>query len=579
MTLIKLRQKRKPNLIEGKFKTLLYVSIFGWLILLIGQVVDNVLAGNFLNEEGLAAVQILIPFSTFISALGAFTGTGFAVKFSHLKGKGDERGANQVVGLGLIFTLLLGIITSLLMFFLKEQMLSLFAMSDKVKEYASSYYDWYVGIAIVQPVFILIFKVVSQDGDPLWTVLSSVIQVAVNFVLSAILIKYIGIAGLSIGSFASISLSIVIVSIHFFTKKNSIHIRFTTNMKLLKDPLIFGFPQLVGNISIAIVNLLLNMVITKNFGDAYLASFTIIGFVSNLKLVFGCIADSMGAFLSTAKGSKNNDDINLCFKLLKKYCVIISIIMTVLIMALSLVIPMLFNVQPNSNQYVYSYMSCLIIAPVFICYAFTINLGCSYVALGKPHITLINQIVSAFVFPIIMPILFAYCFHDYYGIIAGYAVAAFFSILVMSIALAIIHKPHKVFIAPKIEEKQFSEDLYLDDEYIPATREDIINKLKQYNVEEKPLNELISIYDEACQVIRKKNPDKVVTVRLTFSISENQIKLFAKNNGRILSSEEKQEEIDNHKTEHMTLNYIYESNAINMSTMISFNYQQIIINR
>ena len=47
----------------------------------------------------------------------------------------------------------------------------------------------------------------------------------------------------------------------------------------------------------------------------------------------------------------------------------------------------------------------------------------------------------------------------------------------MAIALAIIHKPHRVFIAPDIDEQQFAVDLFVNDEYIPIAREEIITNL------------------------------------------------------------------------------------------------------
>lgn len=40
-----LKLNKKVNLIESKFKSLLYVGIIGWLVLLVGQVIDNILAG------------------------------------------------------------------------------------------------------------------------------------------------------------------------------------------------------------------------------------------------------------------------------------------------------------------------------------------------------------------------------------------------------------------------------------------------------------------------------------------------------------------------------------------------------
>lgn len=224
-------------------------------------------------------------------------------------------------------------------------------------------------------------------------------------------------------------------------------------------------------------------------------------------------------------------------------------------------------------------MSVIIIAPVFICYSFTITLGSSYSAIGKPLITVINQLIANLILPISLPIIFALSFNNYYGIIIGISVSAILSIAIVSIGLAIIHKPHKVFLPPVTEEIQFSENLYITDENIPLARENILSKLTINQIEDKPKQELIDIFDEACLILKKYNPNKVVAVRLTFCISKDKIRLISKNTGRILSKEEKLNEIKNNRNDHITLNTIYESSAINMSTMISFNSQLTIINR
>lgn len=577
MSLSKLFTK-KPNLIEGKFRTLLVVSLFGWLILLVGQVIDNILAGNILGEAGLSAVQIVAPFLTVISAIASFAGMGFAVKFSHLKGAGKDDDANKIVGLGILFTVAISIVMALLMFFLKEQLLSLFNMSPQVKEYAYQYYDWYIGIAIAQPFYVLIFKIVGQDGDPLWTVLSSISQVVVNFVLSIILINIMGIKGLSLGSFISIVVSLIILCFHFLSKSNSIKIRFTLDLRKLKDPAMFGFPALLGNLSLAIVNICLNAYIAKFFGDTYLASFTLVCFVVNLKLLFSCISDNLSAFLSTAKGSNNNEEIKLCFKLLKKYCTIVSIIASVLVMSLCMVLPMMFKIVPSSPQYVYSYSACLIIAPVFICFAFTMNLGNAYTAIGKPKVTIINQIIANLITPILFPILFAFLMDSFFGIIIGYATSAAISIAIMAISLAIIHKPHRVFVVEENDEKQFAVDVFLVEEDIKLKREEIVSNLTTYEIEEVTKEKVLGLYDETCQIVHRNNPNKLVTCRFTYCVKDNQIRILQKNNGRILSIEEKQNEL-NRKEEHETVNLFYDLNAISLTTMISFNSQVIIVNR
>lgn len=371
---------------------------------------DNIYAGNFLNEQALAAVQIIAPFDAFVTCVSLLASNGFAIRFSNLQGKGEKERAYKIVGLGVEFGFIVGAIVAILFACLKPQLLGMFNLSPEVYAYASGYFDFYIGVAIIEPIAFLLTRLVAIDGDPVVGVCADIGQVLLNAIISGILVRKIGIMGLGVGTLVSVAANGLIVVIHFFRKTNSVKFRLSKDIKEIGIPLKLGMGPALSSLFSALVAGILNSYIIKHFGDAYLASYSVVTFIIGFRALFVCIPSSMGGFLSTANGMKNVNDLKKCFKFETKWCINITLIASAIMCALATLIPNLFGITSASSQYEYSVLATYIIAPAFIFYGTMALIGNTYMSLEKPAFSIISTIFANFIFATIFPIIFATAF-------------------------------------------------------------------------------------------------------------------------------------------------------------------------
>lgn len=562
------KRNKNPNLIAKKFHSVLLIGILGWIVFLIGEVIDNIYAGNFLDSDALSAVQVVIPFYSIIGFVGILFSLGFGLKFSTLMGRGEKEKAYGVAGESLILSIVSGVIIFLIMFFFKKQLLGIFNLTDSVYNYASQYYDWYCGIAIIYPIFSSIYFFASQDGDALWTLLSDISSVVSNIIISGILVKTMGITGLGLGTFVSISISAIVVAVHYFTKRNSIRFKIHFSFREIGECIKLGSGSSLGTLFIAVVDIVINAFIVRQFGDVYLNTYTIINFILNFANLFLCVPQSAGGFSGGAYGSKNNSDLKYCVKLEIKWTIILAIISSILMCAVCLLIPKFFGIS-DPTQFEYSYKTTLIIAPTFIFTALMTTIGSIYAAQEKALIGVIAELMANLVFPIVFPIAFSYAF-GFYGFITGFAVSAVLSLIITIILLKIMNKSHRIFEYPEVDEYQFSVDSYIDHDSNKKMLAKIEEEFLNHGVSKRELVYVVGMLEDSFNTVIKNNPNKKVVNRITLCISDKTIRIINKNNGRILSQEEKKQTLADNNNYYFQIFANYAD--LTWNKLVSYNY-------
>lgn len=568
---------KKADIINHKYLAILLVNILGWLVFLLGTILDNIYAGNFLNEQALAGVQIIAPFDAFITCISLLASNGFAIRFSNLLGKGEKEKAYKVVGLGFEFGLFIGVIIAIILGVFKNQLLGLFNLSPEVYAYASDYLNFYIGVAIIEPVAFLLTRLVATDGDPLVGIIADIGQVLLNAIISGILVRKIGIVGLGVGTLVSVAANGLIVFIHFFRKSNSVKFRFSANFKELGVPIKLGMGPALSSLFTAIVSAILNSFIISRFGDGYLASYSVVSFMIGFRALFICVPNSMSGLLSTANGMKNVSDLKKLFKLETKWCVIVTLVVSGLMCGIATLLPLLFGITKSSSQYQYSVLATYIIAPTFIFYGFMALIGNTYMSLEKPTFSIISTIFANLIFATIFPIIFA-SVYGYIGIIIGSAVSIVVSCILMVIGITLINKPHKVFVTPKVDEVQFSIDCYLTKENVANTIDIVMEKLKENNVEDSSRIMAVGLIEDFLYGVPLLNK-KIVENRLTVAIGEKEIRIMDKHNGIIISSKEKEHIAKHELSDWVYLSRAYNQGEVNHGVLTSFVNLCYVVNR
>ena len=110
---------------------LIFVSIYG--------VVDGLFVSNFAGEEALAAVNLMFPFLMILATFGFMMGSGGSALVSKTLGEKDKDRANRYFSMIVYFNILIGIICSVLGFFLSETVAIFFKAEGITLDYCILY--------------------------------------------------------------------------------------------------------------------------------------------------------------------------------------------------------------------------------------------------------------------------------------------------------------------------------------------------------------------------------------------------------------------------------------------------------
>lgn len=532
-----MKSKKKPKLVEHKVKLLIITSILGWLVYIIGAIADSIFAGAQC-EEALAAVEVVAPFYSFIMFIPFIFCDGAAILFSNAIGKGESKEAHKLYGLGLLGTMVVAAITAVCMWVFKDNFLEAFIdreLEATVYQYASEYYNWFIGVAIVYPLYGYTYRLIAEDAEVIWTLASDIVQMAVNLVLSAVLINVMGISGLGLSTFIAVALSGVVAWFHLFYKKNNVRLNFKFSFKNLWQMVILGAGKSLSVLFVAIVDLVLNAFISSHFGVTLLACYAVVNLAISLGELFSSVSSSISGFITISNAQNNNDEIKNLMKYGFKWEVGICLFFTVVFCAFCWAIPSIYGIDSSSTEiFRYSWLAVLIISITYVFYGLVNMYGSYYSSLEKPLVSIISQTLLQFVFPVALSIILSLILNDFMGVIIGIAISSPLSFLVTILYLIKTNKSHKIVEYPVCNETQFSYNLALNDEEIIMVRDLIGEKLKEIN-EEKFAVRTMAVVEDLLFLIKKQNADskKPIMDKITICVGENTIRVLNKDSGKI----------------------------------------------
>ena len=215
-------------------------------------------------------------------------------------------------------SIILGIITSLvlwvLLFAVEEPMLYFFGADEELIILCKEYL---LPVKISAPVFVftqILSSFLRNDNNPKLATIAVVIGGIFNIFFDWFLVFYcnIGIMGAGIATCACAFVSILVMCIHFFTKRNTLKLTFKNNIFVhFKNIIINGFSTFIVDLAMGILNVFFNRQILRYFDYNALSIFAII---INIATFVQCCGYGIGQacqpLLSENFGAKNYKRVN-----------------------------------------------------------------------------------------------------------------------------------------------------------------------------------------------------------------------------------------------------------------------------
>ena len=384
---------------------MVFTSIYG--------IVDGLFISNVEGDTAFSAVNLIIPVTMAIGAIGFMFGAGGSALVSKTLGEGDKDKAQSIFTAIVIINAAVGFAISVLTFIFVEQIVTLLGATPEMKDYAVKYGRIILigEIAFMTQNLFQNFFIVAER--PHLGFIVTVGAGVTNMILDAVMVAVmrLGVEGAAIATVISQVVGSVIPII-YFAKKNTSLLRFRKpafRTDYISKTVTNGFSEFLSNVSASFVSMVYNKQLMSYRGQDGVTAYGIIMYASFIfAAVFIGYAIGTAPIIGYNYGAQNHDELKNVFKKSMILNFATGIIMTTLSVVFARLLCSIF-VGYNPALLDFSAQAMRIFSIGFIFMGLNIFTSSFFTALNNGLIsaivsafrTLVCQLVMVFTLPII----------------------------------------------------------------------------------------------------------------------------------------------------------------------------------
>jgi len=315
--------------IKQLYRKFLTASMASAMVMSIYSFVDTIAVGQSEGPAGAAAMAVITPLYGMLIFLGILCGVGGSVLYGNARGEGKEEKANALftaaTGLMLFLILLVWIVFALF----HQQIFTFFGadaeLMPKVMEYAR-WLIWFLPVFIL-PTFVSSF--IRNDGAPGLAMAAVIIGGCVNIFGDWFFVFPLGLGmtGAAIATVLGTSAQVIIMCIHFFTKKCTLRLVKPNHVKpAICQTLGIGFGASVLDLGTVILSIIMNNQIMR-YGDTNaLAVYGVVATITSLFQALYCgVGQAIQPIVSANCGAMQAERIKQVWKMALTTVIVLGI--------------------------------------------------------------------------------------------------------------------------------------------------------------------------------------------------------------------------------------------------------------
>jgi len=339
----------------------------GILVMSLNILIDTIFVGQWIGSNAIAAINVVLPVSFFIAALGMAIGVGGASIISRALGEKNHLKAENTFGNQITLTFLLTIIVVIFGLSFVDQIIVLFGGKGSLFSLAKTYY-----VIVLYGVPVLAFcmmanNTIRAEGKPKNAMYAMLLPSVSNLFLDYIFINIFdwGMMGAAWATTLSYGVCALYIIYFFLSKKSSLHptlSSFRLQPLLIKEISSLGSVTLARQAMVSITVLLVNNILFSYGGESSIAVYAIISRML-MFATFPILGITQG-FLPIAGynyGAKNTERVRKVISISIRYSVFLASTIFVFIFFFAEYIPGIFSKDtavaletPNALRYVFA---------------------------------------------------------------------------------------------------------------------------------------------------------------------------------------------------------------------------------
>jgi len=311
----------------------------GILVMSLNVLVDTIFVGQWIGSVAIAAINVVLPVSFFVAALGMSIGIGGSSILSRALGQKNQDKALQTFGNQITLTFVL--ITTLVGFCLyyTDSIVTAFGGRGLIFEPAKIYYTVLLWGVLFLGFSMMGNNVIRAEGQSKFAMWAMLIPSVSNLVLDVVFIKFLnmGMFGAALATTASYFLCFVYILWFFLSKHSALKINWThfgLKLPIVKEISSLGFVTLSRQAIVSVTYLLMNTILFDLGGEDSVTAYAIVGRMLMFALfpIFG-ITQGFLPIAGYNYGALHYDRVKETIYTALKYASILATVIFVLLMA------------------------------------------------------------------------------------------------------------------------------------------------------------------------------------------------------------------------------------------------------
>lgn len=321
----------------------------GILVMSLNILVDTIFVGRWIGSTAIAAINVVLPVSFFIAALGMSIGVGGSSIISRALGANNKLKALKVFGNQLTLTLLLTISFVIVGLAFVDSIVPAFGGKGAIYEPAKIYYTIVLYGVPFLALCMMGNTVIRAEGKPKFAMYAMLIPSVGNLILDYIFINLLdfGMEGAAWATTVSYLLCFGFIFWFFLSKNSELKIDFNhfgLNTSIVSEIGSLGFVTLARQAVVSITYLLMNNILYDLGGESSVTAYAIVGRMLMFALfpVYG-ITQGFLPIAGFNYGAHKYDRVKETISIAIKYAVGLGVVVFIVLMVFPEAITRLFT--------------------------------------------------------------------------------------------------------------------------------------------------------------------------------------------------------------------------------------------
>lgn len=252
----------------------------GVLVMSLNVLVDSVFVGNWIGPLAMAAINVVLPISFFIAAIGMAIGIGGSSVLSRALGAKDYKKAVKVFGNQISLTLFSTITLATLGLLYSDFLVNAFGGRGSIFDFAIDYYTIVLYGVPLLALNMMGNNVIRAEGKPKFAMIAMIIPSISNLVLDYVFIKVmdLGMVGAAWATTISYAMCFLYI-LYFFIIKSELHLNFKSlilEVHIVKEIAALGSITFARQGVISLIYFILNNIVVDLEGEWAVTTYVII---------------------------------------------------------------------------------------------------------------------------------------------------------------------------------------------------------------------------------------------------------------------------------------------------------------